>query len=187
MEKQKLENLILYFLKNASNVSKTKLAKLLYYADFGYYKEHFQTITGTRYINLDFGPCPENLEMLSAKMKTAKKIIATRQKRYDVLSNAVAPDMTLFSANEKRFIKKVLNEYGDKTAKELTEKSHDEFPWKATKPYDEIPYALAQYIGVPMEAEPEPEDEFFRNSEKLEKAVDKMKLKRRVKESAVAV
>ena len=54
----KFSNIVLYFTKNISKVSKTKLMKLLFYSDFKNYKEYGLSISGIVYQHLPYGPVP---------------------------------------------------------------------------------------------------------------------------------
>jgi len=53
----KLFNAIIYFCKGG--VLKTKLNKLLFYADFKHFKDYALSITGARYAHIPFGPAPD--------------------------------------------------------------------------------------------------------------------------------
>src|SRR3972149_5448628 len=53
----KIFNAIIFFCKGGA--LKTKLNKLLFYADFKHFKEYTVSITGTRYAHVPFGPAPD--------------------------------------------------------------------------------------------------------------------------------
>jgi len=57
-----LENMILYFASQADGVLKTKLNKLLWYADFLHYDIYSVSITGTAYVPLPQGPVPDDYD-----------------------------------------------------------------------------------------------------------------------------
>jgi uncharacterized phage-associated protein len=59
--REKLLNLIAYFVKHTKNCKKTKLFKLLYYADFRHFKETGRSITGLKYFAWQWGPVPKEL------------------------------------------------------------------------------------------------------------------------------
>lgn len=59
--REKLFHLITFFVKNTHNCGKTKLFKLLYYADFRHVKETGKSITGLKYFAWDNGPVPKEL------------------------------------------------------------------------------------------------------------------------------
>lgn len=45
----------------------------------------------------------------------------------------IEPDMSAFNGKQIEIIDKVINEYSDKNGKWLTDFSHEDMPWKATK------------------------------------------------------
>ena len=59
LDLKKLFNIILFFCKDEGGVYKTKLNKLLFYADFKHFKEYVVSITGCRYAHIPFGPAPD--------------------------------------------------------------------------------------------------------------------------------
>jgi hypothetical protein len=71
------------------------------------------------------------------------------QKRYIPL---VKPDLTLLKASEKEIIDQVVNQLGDFSAKAISDYSHKDMPWKATKDGEIIDYELAFYREVPFSA-----------------------------------
>ena len=61
---KRLGELILYIAsrcERAQYFGKTKLNKILFYADFLYYKKTGDSITGQEYMRLDQGPAPRRL------------------------------------------------------------------------------------------------------------------------------
>lgn len=59
--REKLLNLIIYFVKNTTKCYKTKLFKLLFFADFLHFKETGRSITGLTYEAWKNGPVPCDL------------------------------------------------------------------------------------------------------------------------------
>ena len=66
----KLFNAILFFCKG--RVLKTKLNKLLFYADFKHFKEYAVSITGARYARIPFGPAPDKYAFYFATLLESK-------------------------------------------------------------------------------------------------------------------
>src|SRR4030066_1226736 len=62
----KLFNAILYFCKGG--VLKTKLNKLLFYADFKHFKNYTVSIKGARYVHVPFGPAPDKYGLYFATL-----------------------------------------------------------------------------------------------------------------------
>jgi len=59
----KFKEMVLFFIID-SDVWKTKLNKMLFYADFVNYKYHNRSISGARYCPIDMGPVPDNFNTL---------------------------------------------------------------------------------------------------------------------------
>ena len=60
---EKYKQMLFAFLRNdiakKNKVPKTKLAKLLYLADFGWYYEHLKSMSGMQYRKIQYGPVPD--------------------------------------------------------------------------------------------------------------------------------
>src|SRR3972149_1376061 len=60
-EREKLINAIIFFADNTRFLGKTKLCKLLYFLDFGHFKETGRSVTGMDYYAWKMGPVPVDL------------------------------------------------------------------------------------------------------------------------------
>ena len=149
----KLKNVLLYILCNVGarpNVGETVLYKLLYFIDFDYYEKNGRSITGLTYIKNHFGPTPvKELSHIIENMKETGELEVVEtpyfmhvQKKYLPVRRA---DLSCLSADEIKHIDKVLERLADKSAAELTDLSHKDTPWIATKPNKRIDYQLAMY------------------------------------------
>src|SRR5947208_1520217 len=59
---ERLTAMMGYIASKGTDVYKTKLNKLLFYADFTNYYLHGHSISGSSYVHLPYGPVPENYE-----------------------------------------------------------------------------------------------------------------------------
>src|SRR3990167_8309142 len=57
---EKYKQMILAFLRSGKSIPKTKLAKLLYFADFGWYYYHLRSMSGMQYRKIQYGPVPDS-------------------------------------------------------------------------------------------------------------------------------
>jgi len=58
----------------------------------------------------------------------------------------VLPDITVFDATETQEMDEVIDQYGDKNGRWMTDFSHEDMPYKATENIDdEISYDLVHY------------------------------------------
>lgn len=148
----KFKQVLLYILERCAgkpNIGKTVLYKLLYFSDFNYYETYEEQMTGAIYRKLQYGPIPMEFSKLVSLMEKdgeIKKVNAEYrnypQERYMPLINA---DLSKLKASEKEIIDKVLVAHSDKTATEISNYSHEDIPWKATKDKDVIDYELVFY------------------------------------------
>ena len=59
---------MILFFSTDSNTWKTKLNKLLFYADFAFYKLYGRSISGAMYCAIDMGPVPDNFSTIFEKL-----------------------------------------------------------------------------------------------------------------------
>ncbi len=178
---KKTENLIYMIMDSLECVPTVKLAKLMYYCDFEHYAEHRKSITNSKYLHLAFGPCPADFEETIAHLKRINTVgveerMYNKVRTYKVYKAEVKPDLTVFTHKELETINGVIKRYGKMAGEKLAQKTHGELPWKATKAYDEIPYAFALYMYDEPLGE-EPEDKFLANNPLLHEVVRIMKKK----------
>lgn len=148
-EKQK--NAILYFLEHANNptLGKTKLLKLLYFLDFGFFEKHGESVTGDTYKKLQFGPVADRSMRLLDEMEASEEVtrVPTQAGPYDqtrYVSN-VRADLSVFNGAELEELEDVARTYAHYTGSQVTQITHDEAPWKATEDGELIDYRLAWY------------------------------------------
>jgi len=124
----KIFNAIIFFCKGG--VLKTKLNKLLFYADFKHFKEYSVSMTGVQYIHLDFGPVPNNYEFFTAELLRGndldiEEIIYGNISGYNYLSK-VEPDLSIFSDTELKVLAEVKEYFKNYGSKEIQKFSHKE-------------------------------------------------------------
>jgi hypothetical protein len=153
---EKFKNVLLYLCEKCAgkpNVGETVINKLLYFCDFNYYELYEEHLTGATYIKRQFGPVPVKINEIINQMVLEKtlKIIETNyhgypQKRYIPLE---IPDLTLFSAIEINVIDNVIALLACLTANSISDYSHKDMPFIASKDNEEIHYNLVFYREPP--------------------------------------
>ncbi|WP_195715252.1 type II toxin-antitoxin system antitoxin SocA domain-containing protein [Ancylomarina sp. 16SWW S1-10-2] len=153
---EKFKNVFLYILEKCAgkpNVGETLLYKLLYFADFNYYEIYEEHLSGAEYRKLPYGPVPQKLDAIIKQMILSKKLERFKsdyhtypQTRYFPL---VKPDLTNMKASEKEVIDRVIERYSDWSASAISEYSHKDIPWLASKDGEVIDYELAFYREYP--------------------------------------
>lgn len=151
LRRDKLEQVILFFLHHANNdlLGKTKLMKLLYYADFDHYERHQQPITGARYRKLPHGPVPDEawevLDALVADGRTRLDVVPTQRGDQHRYRPIVDVDTSVFAESELVVLNAVAERWSLATTEEIEQAAHDEPPWVAVHDSAVIPYHLAFY------------------------------------------
>jgi transcriptional regulator with XRE-family HTH domain len=152
----KFKNVLLYVLEYCAgkpNVGETVLNKLLYFCDFNYYELYEEHLTGARYKKLPYGPVPQNLNQIIHQMIDNGQLKRVKTEYHGLTQTRYLPlektDLTKLSAAEKTVIDNVLLQMSDWNASKISEYSHHDMPWIATKDSAYIRYNLAFYREPP--------------------------------------
>jgi len=156
LQVNKFKNVLLYILERCAgkpNVGETVLYKLLYFSDYNYYELYEEHLTGAKYRKLPFGPVPQQLDTIINQMIDAGQLQRVKteyhgypQTRYLPLIKA---DLTELKASEKETIDRVIEQMSDWSASAISNYSHKDLPWLASKEGEEINYELAFYREAP--------------------------------------
>ncbi len=153
----KFKNVLLYILERCAgkpNVGETVLYKLLYFCDFNYYELYEEHLTGAKYRKLPYGPVPQKLDTIIGQMMEKKTIKRIKTEYYDKMQTRYIPlakaDLTKLKASEKEVIDKVIEQLSDWSAAAISNYSHKDMPWLASKEGEEINYELAFYRDAPF-------------------------------------
>ncbi|MGQ0827259.1 MAG: type II toxin-antitoxin system antitoxin SocA domain-containing protein [Bacteroidota bacterium] len=129
----KIAQVINYF-SHEKEVFKTKLNKLLFYADFGHYQQCGFSITGISYRAIKFGPVPSEYDKMYMKL-CDDKLIALKQVEVangdygDAISGTQKFNSSLFSDLEKNILEQVGKKFLNLNTKKVVDKSHQEQAW----------------------------------------------------------
>lgn len=155
----KFKDILLYILEKCAgkpNFGETLLYKMLYFSDFNYYEIYEEHLTGAEYRKLPFGPVPQKLDSILKQMIEGKMIERFKteyhgypQTRYIPLTK---PDLKNLKASEKDVLDKVIGLYSDWSASAISDYSHKDMPWLASKEGEVIDYELAFYREYPYSA-----------------------------------
>lgn len=150
--KEKFKQVLHYIIAccgDIDNVGRTVLYKLSYFSDFNCYELYEEKLTGESYRKIPFGPAPIHFEDIihsleeDGKIKESKRTYGNYpQFRY---SSQEDPLTNLLSERELEVINNVIKKYSCKNATEISDISHQDMPYKATKDSDIIDYELVFY------------------------------------------
>ncbi len=157
LQVNKFKNVLLYILERCAgkpNVGETVLYKLLYFSDFNYYELYEEHLTGAKYRKLPYGPVPQKLDTIIGQMIEKGQLQRVKtayhgypQTRYLPLIKA---DLTELRASEKEIIDRVIEQMSDWSAAAISNYSHKDMPWLASKEGEEMNYELVFYREAPF-------------------------------------
>lgn len=134
---EKFKQVLLYVVSkvgNRPNIGQAALYKLLYFIDFDYYEKYQKYLVGATYIKNTHGPSPVSFAKIAHDLEEHGKLVEVRskffgydQKKYMVTSEV---DVSTLSAPELQHIDDELERLSSKTAKELSNLSHIDTPWR---------------------------------------------------------
>lgn len=156
---ERFENLVLYILSKLDTCYKTGLNKLLWYIDFGAFRELDMSLTGAQYLRWQFGPVPQGFEILYAGMICNKlfKVDETLTKLgqpSEKFHSSTPPKTALFTRAELDVVDAWISVLKKKSSGDLMELSHDEKAFIETAHDKPISYHFAKDLKL-MRSKPD--------------------------------
>jgi transcriptional regulator with XRE-family HTH domain len=149
---RKFKEVLLYVLEKVGakpNVGQTVIYKLLYFIDFDFYELYEKQLIGAKYIKNRYGPTPVDFAKIVRQMQKDNELEEVKSSHFSHEQTKYIPvrraDISILSALEIKHIDAVLEKYSGKSAVELSEYSHKDVPWAATKDRNIIPYESVFY------------------------------------------
>lgn len=129
--------------KFKTGIPKTKLAKLLYLADFSYFYDNLESISGARYIHRQYGPVAEHFFDLTDTLYDLGKInIIPSNDTLLITPTSGEHDYSLLSKSELKRIDEICSLWHDRRTSEIVNFTHEQKPWKSCTDGEFIPYEL---------------------------------------------
>ncbi|KKP55790.1 MAG: helix-TurN-helix domain protein [Parcubacteria group bacterium GW2011_GWC1_34_10] len=150
---QKYKQMIITFLRmNVSSdgkIPKTKLAKLLYLADFAWFYEHLESMSGMQYRKIAYGPVPDVFFRALDELESDGKINIDHKNENgkecflvsELASNKNEKIQTI-SVEEKSLMKKIAGKWKNKKTQEIVNFTHNQLPYSLCRENELIPYEL---------------------------------------------
>lgn len=150
---------IAYLGQHIDGLYKTKLNKLLFYADFVAYQQQGRSITGLQYRAIPYGPVPSEYERLFLRLQDEEKLTVEEREGHDdqyleVYQSMVAFDASGLSTDELQALDKVVRMFGSKKTSELVRISHEEQAWKDNEQdrklidYQRYGFGVGELVGI---------------------------------------
>jgi len=149
---EKFKQVLLYILEKTAgkpNIGMTALYKLLYFIDFDYYEKYDEQLMGLTYIKNHYGPTPREFVKVVEDMKGEGDLEEVKSAYFAYEQRKFLPrksaDLSKLNAQETAMIDSVLSRYGDLTAKQLSDLSHQDTPWVVAENGQNIEYEHVFY------------------------------------------
>lgn len=152
---EKYKQMILSYLrmditaKKDGKVPKTKLAELLYLADFAWYYEHLESMSGMQYRRIKHGPVPDAFFRAIDELEESGKIVVERKtddgKDMMLISESGTnknEKIKSLSREELGLLKEIAKKWQDKKTKDIVNFTHNQLPYFLCREDELIPYEL---------------------------------------------
>lgn len=141
---KKFMAVVLFFAVNQPSLYKTKLMKLLWYADMLFFKENTVSITGMQYIHQQYGPIPYRHSMCLSVMEAMGIIELQEQENGEiVLPKSDTSLLEELSKSEVEILKSVNSRFLHVNSTTISKISHQEKGYKFTSMSEAISYEYA--------------------------------------------
>lgn len=150
----KYKQMILTYLRMGLSVdgkiAKTKLAKLLYLADFAWFYDHTQSMSGMQYRKIEYGPVPDAFFRAIEELEADGKIEVDhktddKERTMFLIGEAESnhnEKITTLSAPEIKLMEEIGAKWKDKKTKDIVNFTHNQLPYTLCRMEELIPYSL---------------------------------------------
>lgn len=126
-------------------IPKTKLAKLLYLADFAWYYDHLQSMSGMEYRRNKYGPVPDQYFRAIDELEVLGKISINRKGEALLISEnrgSTAKPLSGLNKEELSLINGIAKKWKDRKTNEIVDFTHNQLPFLIARENEIIPYEL---------------------------------------------
>ena len=147
---EKYKQMILAYLRNAvsadGKIPKTKLAKLLYFADFAWFYKHLCSMSGMPYRKIQYGPVPDvYFRVVDELFEEGKINIENTEDGAMLISetkNATPRELSTLNKEEKELIGDIAKKWKGKRTQEIVAFTHGQLPYLVSRDNEIIPYEV---------------------------------------------
>ncbi len=149
---EKLCAMVLFFAHRSAGLLKTKLLKLLNYADMIFYQENGVSMSGLCYVHLPYGPVPQDFDLLFGMIAAdhvahIEVVFEDGYERHQVIPERGLPQ-DILSPEEQEVLERICERFADFGSVEISNYSHQEKGYRATRQGEIIPYSYAKEIRL---------------------------------------
>lgn len=146
---EKYKQMILAYIRNAGakkggKMTKTKLAKLLYLADFAWFYTHLKSMSGMQYRKIQYGPVPDSyFRALDELFEDGKIEITPTEDGAMLISetrSGAKTELSELDKKEEMLIKDIAGKWRDRSTKDIVSFTHNQFPYLLARENEIISY-----------------------------------------------
>lgn len=143
---EKYKQMILAFLRLDNKIPKTKLAKLLYFADFGWFYAHLESMSGMQYRKIKYGPVADSYFRIIDDMFDSGEIEIEQTKDGAMLisqtRSGAKVHLSKIEKAEGKLIVDIDKKWQDKKTTEIVDFTHKQFPYLYAQDNEIVSYEL---------------------------------------------
>ena len=143
---EKYKQMILAFLRLDNKIPKTKLAKLLYFADFGWFYAHLESMSGMQYRKIKYGPVADSYFRIIDDMFDSGEIEIEQTKDGAMLISQTRSGAKIHLSKiekaEGKLIVDIDKKWQDKKTNEIVDFTHKQFPYLYAQDNEIVSYEL---------------------------------------------
>ena len=143
--RNKYKQIIKNFIKYGSSepaITKTKLAKLCYLADFARYYIHLESMTNLKYRKMDQWPVPNEYFAMIDILNEEESISITQKGKANLIENISEPESSELSDDELMLIKEIWEKRKYADTQQIVDFTHNQIPWFMSDRMEVIPYSF---------------------------------------------
>lgn len=147
---EKYRQMIHAFLRLNASLPKTKLAKLLYFADFAWYYKHLESMSGMQYRKIQYGPVADTYFRLidemfdNGEISVEKKSTQTGNEAMLISETRAGAkeSLTQLSKSELGLIQSINKKWQGKPTKDIVNFTHKQMPYIFAEDNDIVSYEV---------------------------------------------
>ncbi len=143
---EKYKQMILAFLRVGVKIPKTKLAKLLYFADFSWYYTHLESMSGMQYRKIQYGPVTDAYFRIIDEMIDNGEINMKQTEDGAMLisetRSGAKVELSQIKKEEENLIKDIEKKWKGKKTAEIVDFTHKQLPYLYARENEIVSYPL---------------------------------------------
>ncbi|MBI2676945.1 MAG: DUF4065 domain-containing protein [Candidatus Yanofskybacteria bacterium] len=148
---EKYKQMILAYIRNAGSkkdgrITKTKLAKLVYLADFAWFYDNLESMSGMQYRKIQYGPVPDSyFRVIDELFEDGQIEINPTEDGAMLISqtrNGAKVALSEISKDEEKLIKSISKKWKDKNTQEIVTFTHNQLPYLMANDEEFVSYGL---------------------------------------------